>query len=80
MRQVILIVETMPGYFEIKSALGKEQTANLLNQFAVQAYKQSAIQQYEKALEKQGNIISPHTGKPVPSNESFRKKDKCVES
>lgn len=58
------------------SALGKEQTANLLNQFAVQAYKQSAIQQYEKALEQQGNIISPHTGKPIPNNGSLNKKRK----
>jgi len=73
MRQVIVITETMPGYFEIKSVLSKEETGGILNQFAVQAYKQSAIQQYEKAMEKQGDIISPHTGKPMPSNGRFKK-------
>jgi hypothetical protein len=73
MRQAIVITEGMPGYFEIHSLLGIEQTAKLLSQFAEQAIKKSAIQQYKKKMDQEGKIINPHTGKPVPSNGSFKK-------
>jgi hypothetical protein len=67
----ITIFEQAPGQFMAKSHYSDEQTAAILLNLAINFVRQDERIKFKKRLEKNGAIVSPHTGqlmKPVKGN------------